>query len=103
MFYYALKAKGKGPPGYSDLKNEDALLQYVEELVKEYQALDYGGVFVYSERKALAYYGIFGIKPDDPRWQKIKDQLAGDNGENILFSNEYVHIYANPGVSIRSE
>jgi len=99
IFYYALNATGKGPPEYSYIKDKDVLLEDVQKLVEEFQNSSGNSIYIYSERNALAWYGIFGIKPDDSAWQNIKTSLAGENGENILYSNDYIHIYTHNSLS----
>ena len=45
---------------------------------------------------ALYWYETFGIEPANSYWLEMKKQLSGENGENIIFSNEYIHIYEPP-------
>jgi len=73
-----------------------AFIQNVNSVAEEFLNGSGPRIFVYSERWALSLYQIYGIKPDDPRWQEIKNELAGPNGQNIVYSDEYTIIYKAP-------
>jgi len=61
------------------------------------------GLCGFSNRALLLWSYEGGISPDAVQWQSIKDALAGDDGENLVFSNDYVQIYANPVARALSE
>jgi hypothetical protein len=100
--FYLINAKNEGPPESYFIENKDALTSDMNVIVNEFK-INPNSVFVYSESMATVLQGTFGISPDDPYWLQLKQELAGTNNQYVLFSNDYVHIYANPENSVKQK
>jgi hypothetical protein len=92
-WYYMPRANGKGPLEYSFIKDKTDLVLHMEEVVRDFENSEGNRIFIYSERRALGWYQTFGIKPDNRSLELIKTYLAGENKENLIFSNDYIHVY----------
>ncbi|MBN1643261.1 MAG: DUF1616 domain-containing protein [Dehalococcoidales bacterium] len=95
-YYYLPDAAQKGPRVPSEVLSENDLWLDVDNLVSRFNKSDNPGLFVFSERASLLWYHETGILPDDEQWQLIKNELEGEDGANLVFSNDYVQVYANP-------
>ncbi|MFC1928296.1 DUF1616 domain-containing protein [Chloroflexota bacterium] len=93
-FYYLPDAEGKGPREPSVMEDGSVLWEDVYDLIEEFVSPGGNRVFLYSER--AANYSWFNVKPDDPRWQEIKKELADFVGEENIWSNNYYSIYFPP-------
>ncbi len=94
--YYIPNAVPYGPNDYTWLTNEELLFEDMDRLLREYRRSGPDSIFIFAERSSLLWYNVLRVQPDDPRWQEIKGQLAGEDNGNIIFSNDYVRIYARP-------
>jgi hypothetical protein len=91
-WYYLPNANHRGALEYKDL-SESTVREDIDRVVSEFKAESDNSIFIYSERWALAWYQNFFVEPADPHWLEIKEQLTGENDENMIFSNDYIHIY----------
>ncbi len=78
------------------LGKESVLWEEMRNTIADFKNSTANSIFIYSEKKALGYLSWFGIRPEDPRWQDIKKQLADFVGEENVWSNEYYSIYIHP-------
>jgi hypothetical protein len=92
--YYIPDANEKGPTEGTYIEDANVIFQDMDNLLAQFRNLNKDKIFIYNERQALWWYEVFQIEPTDQRWENLKHELAGENGENIIFSNDYVHIYA---------
>lgn len=95
VYYFLPDAEQTGTKEYKDLTAE-TVRKDVERVYTQFKSSDDSSIFVYNERKALEWYADFFVSPDDPFWQELKRELSGENDENVIFSNDYVHIYSRP-------
>ncbi len=77
-------------------RDKEVYVEDMNRLATEFQQSTKESIFVYSERTALSRYQLFGIRPDDSWVVGMKNELAGENNENVIFSNDYIQIYAQP-------
>jgi len=100
--YYLPRTIGKGPREPNLVSEENDLWSDFDKIIDGFNS-SVPGLFVFSNRALLLWSYEGGISPDAVQWQSIKDALAGDDGENLVFSNDYVQIYANPVARALSE
>ncbi len=83
----------KGPPEPPWIKDKDDLINEIDLVVNEFQT-NPDSIFIYSKRMELIWQKFFTIDENDSYWQEVKQQLAGENNEYVIFSNEYIYIYS---------
>lgn len=103
VLYYLSDAVSKGPREPFRLSDEDDLWSEMNNLVSDFNDSSTPSLFVYSAHASLLWYHELGVLPDAEQWQDIERELAGVDGINLVFSNDYVQIYANPVAVALSE
>lgn len=94
-WYYLPNATHRGLIEYKDL-TQSTVRGDVDGVMKDFLDSGQNSIFIYSERWALSWYINFGVELTDPHWLSLKKQLSGENGENTIFDNEYIHVYRHP-------
>lgn len=102
-FYYLPNAEKEGPVEPFLISDEKELWEEMNLMVTDFNSSFRPVLFVISERASLLWYHELGILPDTLQWREIEDELGGEDDENMVFSNEYIKVYANSAAILSSE